>query len=222
MVADAAPADDLLEECTEGARIALASAGRNRDVWLAALALDGRIGRMVLGASEPMLGQIRLAWWRDQLGQPASERPQGDPLLDLIGSAWNGHEISLIALVDGWEAMLGEGPVPEADLSRFIDGRAALARGLAARLGEEASAAAAERAGAFWARADIAGHAAHDAEREFALDHTLSSAPRLPRRLRPLAVIGGLARRSLRNRGAPMLGDRLSPLAALRLGLIGR
>ena len=222
MAPDAAPADDLIEECTEVARVALASAGRNRKVWLAALALDGRIGRMVLGASEPMLGQIRLAWWRDQLGQRLSERPQGDPLLDLIGAEWSNHETALIALVDGWEALLGERPLPEADLGRFIEGRATLAQGLAARLGEKASAPEARKAGAFWARADIAGHALDDAEREFALDHTLSTGLRLPRSLRPLAVIGGLARRSLRNRGAPMLGDRWSPLAALRLGMIGR
>ena len=74
--------DDLQEELPEVSRIAFASTGRNRDPWLAALALDGRIGRMVLGASEPMLGQVRLAWWRDQLGKPIGDRPRGDPLLD--------------------------------------------------------------------------------------------------------------------------------------------
>ena len=77
--------DDLQEELPEVSRIAFASTGRNRDPWLAALALDGRIGRMVLGASEPMLGQVRLAWWRDQLGKPIDDRPRGDPLLDLEG-----------------------------------------------------------------------------------------------------------------------------------------
>jgi len=103
MEQDQAAAGNLLDECPEVSRIALASAGSRRDIWLAAFALDGRIGRMVLGASEPMLGQMRLAWWRDQLGAAASARPQGDLLLDLIGRTWAGNELPLLALVDGWE-----------------------------------------------------------------------------------------------------------------------
>ena len=122
MASAPAPAEDLLEECTEVARIALASAGRNRSVWLAAFALDGRIGRMVLGASEPLLGQMRLAWWRDQLALPESARPQGDPLLDLIGTEWAGHERALSDLVDGWEALLGERPLSEPAMQEFWAG----------------------------------------------------------------------------------------------------
>ena len=97
MEQDWAAAGNLLDECPEVSRIALASAGSRRDIWLAAFALDGRIGRMVLGASEPMLGQMRLAWWRDQLGAPASARPQGDLLLDLIGRTWAGNELPLLS-----------------------------------------------------------------------------------------------------------------------------
>ena len=31
--------------------------------------------------TEPMLGQMRLAWWRDALGKPVDERPRGDAVL---------------------------------------------------------------------------------------------------------------------------------------------
>ena len=100
--------DDLQEELPEVSRIAFASTGRNRDPWLAALALDGRIGRMVLGASEPMLGQVRLAWWRDQLGKPIGDRPRGDPLLDLIGQCWHGRDTES-ARQPGARAMVAAG-----------------------------------------------------------------------------------------------------------------
>ncbi len=215
---------DLLDECPEVSRVALASAGRCRDLWLAALALDGRIGRMVLGASEPMLGQMRLAWWRDQLRKPVVERPRGDLLLDLIGHSWNGGEHALLALVDGWEALLSPRPLANAAVTQFVDGRGQLSLGLAYRTEQAAAIAQAERAGKLWALADLANHAEADSERERALelgDEVGTERIRLPRELRPLAVLGGLARRSLRSGGQAMLGDRLSPLMALRLGLLG-
>lgn len=215
---------DLLDECPEVSRLALASAGRNRDLWLAALALDGRIGRMVLGASEPMLGQIRLAWWRDQLAKPVSQRPRGDLLLDLIGQEWEGGEHALRALVDGWEALLSPRPLADAAVTQFVDGRGQVSLGLAYRTGQAGAAVQTERAGKLWALADLANHAEADSERERTLElseEVGTERIRLPRELRPLAVLGGLARRSLRADGQAMLGDRLSPVIALRLGLFG-
>lgn len=216
---------ELIEECPEVARIALASAGRHRDLWLAAFALDGRIGRMVLGATEPMLGQIRLAWWRDQFGQPVATRPEGDPLLDLIGRSWEGRERALRELVDGWEALLSPRPLSEADCASFVAGRASLARALAESVGSPAAVSEAKRAGTLWGLADLAIHAQEAGERSAALDRAAEIARknlRLPRTLRPLSVIGGLARRSLKSGGRPFLGDRVSPFIALRLGLFGR
>ncbi len=180
---------------------------------------------MVLGASEPLLGQVRLAWWRDQLGTPVSGRPRGDSLLDLIGTAWDGGEAALLELVDGWEALLAPRPLGTADMARFVEGRASLASGLAARSDHADCKPEAERAGKLWAFCDLAVHAQVEEERDIALDHGLKLADRnirLPRPLRPLSVIGGLARRSLRAGGREMLGDRLSPLVALRMGLFGR
>ena len=99
-------------------------------MWLAAFVLDGRIGRMVLGSSEPLLGQTRLAWWRDQFGRSAAERPRGDILLDLIGRTWEGAETSLLALVDGWEALLAPRPLEASAMARFVEGREKLGIGL--------------------------------------------------------------------------------------------
>jgi phytoene synthase len=32
-----------------------------------------------------MLGQMRLAWWREALGKPLADRPRGDEVLDAVG-----------------------------------------------------------------------------------------------------------------------------------------
>ena len=207
------------------ARIALASARHNRDAWLTALALDGRVGRIVLGAGEPMLAQMRLAWWRDQLRADVADRPSGDYLLDLIGTCWSGAEGALVNLVDGWEALLAPRPLSAEATRPFVSGREQLAEVLAIRCDCEQARAAAGAAGRLWARADLAIHAAGTEERDLALAAAgpdLATPIALPRALRPLAVIGGLARRSLRAGGTPYLGDRLSPITALRLGLFGR
>lgn len=218
-------ASSLLEECPEVSRLAFASVRDNPDLWLAAFALDGRAGRMTLGASEPLLGQMRLAWWRDQFGRSVAARPRGDILLDLIGRTWEGAEASLLALVDGWEALLATRPLDETGMARFVGGREMLCVELAERVGEPSARSEAARAGKLWAFADLTVHAQDDTERAWALDHGRQLAepvPKLPGALRPLAVIGGLARRSLRSGGREMLGDRFSPLVALRLGLFGR
>lgn len=49
--------------------------------------------------------QLRLAWWRDRLGEPASAWPRGEPLLGLL-TAWDSERSALGALVDGWEAQI--------------------------------------------------------------------------------------------------------------------
>ena len=51
-----------------------------------------------------MLAQIRLAWWREMFGRPASDWPAGEPLLAQL-AAWDAERAGLAALADGWEAM---------------------------------------------------------------------------------------------------------------------
>ena len=70
--------------------------------------LDARLGRIVAGTNEAMLGQMRLAWWRETLAKPVAERPSGDQVLNAIGEHWVGKEADLIKLVDGWERLFGQ------------------------------------------------------------------------------------------------------------------
>lgn len=132
--------------------------------WL--LLLDHRLREVVERAREPMIAQLRLAWWRDVLGKTASERPKGEPLLAALGELGNGEALATVArnLVDAYE---------EEDNDRLRT--SALFSGYAALLSEAADAGTVEKL-ALWAT-DGSG-----------------SMPRAPRSLRPLSILALAAR----------------------------
>ena len=82
---------------------------RDRRAALAALwALAERLTKLLSEAREPLIGQIKLAWWRDMMVMLASEPaalPKGEPLLAELQATWAG-EGGLDTLVDAAEAML--------------------------------------------------------------------------------------------------------------------
>ncbi len=203
-------------------RLALAYAPKRvRPAWLAVLALDARLGQQLRSQREPILTQIRLAWWRDRLREPAGEWPQGEPLLEAL-CAWHGQHGQLVALVDGWEMLLGDAPLALTALEGFVAGRAAAMQALTLVLARPAFAPTAHHAGAGWAIADLVAHLSHPAERAAA--QTLATQhdwrlPQMPRVLRPLAVLHGLGARSLKA-GVPDRGAGAF-LAALRIGILG-
>ncbi|MDR2858531.1 MAG: hypothetical protein LBV50_11895 [Novosphingobium sp.] len=208
---------DLLETLPPLHRLALAYApARARLPTLALLALDARLAGIVRHSHEPMLAQLRLAWWRGQLGNDAANWPQGEPLLAALGF-WQGRHGALAALVDGWELLTGPVPLPAAALVGFARGRGDAFASLAGVIGAGDDPARVRARGRAWALADLAGHLADSGERRTAgALADAAEAPRVSRTMRTLAVLHGLARR--RSRG-------LSPgalLAAMRLGLLGR
>lgn len=75
------------------------------------LALDHRLNGVVHLASEPMLAQIRMAWWRDQLASLAQgAAAPAEPLLSMIAA--NPEWIApAAALVDAWDGILTD-PAP--------------------------------------------------------------------------------------------------------------
>ena len=73
------------------------------------LQLDMRFADIVRKAREPMIAQIKLAWWRDAFAAEPALRPKGEPLLQALGAY--GDVISSLALQDlvsAWELLLGE------------------------------------------------------------------------------------------------------------------
>ena len=82
---------------------------RERRVAIAALwAFAERLTKLLLDAREPLIGQIKLAWWRDMMAMLASDPaalPKGEPLLAELAASWAGQG-GFAALVDAAEAML--------------------------------------------------------------------------------------------------------------------
>ncbi|ALH80720.1 hypothetical protein [Sphingopyxis macrogoltabida] len=82
---------------------------RERRPAIAALwALAERLTKLLHDAREPLIGQIKLAWWRDMAALLASDPaalPKGEPLLAELQATWSGEE-GLDTLVDAAEAML--------------------------------------------------------------------------------------------------------------------
>ena len=80
--------------------------------WRAAIAtlwaFAERLTRLLLDAREPLIGQIKLAWWRDMaamLARDPDALPKGEPLLAELTATWAGQG-GLDTLVDAAEAML--------------------------------------------------------------------------------------------------------------------
>ncbi len=202
------------------AQIALAhTPATMRDPLRIFLELDLRLARIVAATSEPMLGQMRLAWWRDMLAKPLAERPSGDAVLDGISEHWAGNEKPLVALIDGWEHMLDEALSQESALA-FADGRGAPFAWLGGLDRAEASHAAARR----WALVDAATHISEGAERDMlcALASSIGALPRLPRALRGLVILDALSRRSLKRAGRPLMEGRGASIVAIRAAIFGR
>ncbi len=126
------PAPSLLsiseEWLTPPERLAVAYAPRAlRPAWTGLLALDRRLADAARAGREPIMIQLRLAWWRDRLAEPAAARPRGEPLLAAL-VAWDDERAALGALVDGWEAQIvGEDGGVALDLAR-VGAIVALAR----------------------------------------------------------------------------------------------
>lgn len=183
------------------------------------LSFDQRLGRIVAGTTEPMLGQMRLAWWRDMLMKPVDDRPKGDVVLDAIGGDWTGGEASLIKLVDAWEILVVAEKLDLKVAKEFGAGRSAPFLALAD------TESLVPAVGAVWAIADAASQVSDEAERAVLVEagSETAKAKRLyPSTLRGIAVLDALAARALKNGGRPLMEGRGASLTAFRAALFGR
>jgi len=209
-----------LEALPPEARIALAwSPPRLRARLGTALALDRRLARIAMRTREPMLGQMRLAWWREALSKPLADRPRGDLVLDSAGQHWAGREAGLIALVDGWEVLVSAPQIGADEAEAFARQRAAFFALLPDEAAMPAMAEAVAAAARVWALADAAAAVSDPAERAvlIAAGQAAAARPaRLPAALRGLAVLAALGRRALARGGRPLMEGRAAALSALR------
>jgi phytoene synthase len=181
----------------------------NRGALAALFSIDHAMGDVVRSTREPMLGPIRLAWWRERLeeldeasGAPAEPRLQ-QAALELIPRGVSGRELA--ALESSWLRLFD--PLPwTVQTSEAIWFRGNLLFGLGARIVGRAE----ERiqgAGGLWALVDAARHCSDARSRTMLIEQARSFGRgligvRFPGPLRPMSMLAALALRDCR-RGEP-------------------
>jgi 15-cis-phytoene synthase len=100
--------DDIDELLNPPQRLAIAYAPRRfREAFTLLLEIDARLAALVAKSSEPLIGQMKLAWWRDAIAAEPHRRPKGEPLFERLGAISGlSLEPSLTRLVDAWESLL--------------------------------------------------------------------------------------------------------------------
>ncbi len=203
-------------ELGEAELLAVAYApGHLRARYRALLSLDAVLRRIAIDAREPLPAQLKLAWWREACARPPEGREH--PVLGALADSWAGGNGTLVGLVDGWEAVVAA--------DRFAEAAEAVAKGRAMAFAActDVDDSVTREAARVWTLVTLAERAPDAEERE-----QMRAAARriparvLPRALRPLTVLEGLARRALGSGRGELIGDRWSPLAAMRLGIFGR
>ncbi len=71
------------------------------------LAFDARLADVVGGSSEPMIAQMKLAWWYDAIAREKTSRPNGEPMLQALSAI--GLPLlddAMTQLLDAWSVLL--------------------------------------------------------------------------------------------------------------------
>src|SRR5688572_12389374 len=103
-----------------------------RPAFDALFGIDDALAEVVASSTQPALGAIRLAWWREALARLDASPPPPEPRLQAAASellARGATGAMLAELEDGWAALLDE----EAGVER-VGGRGAKLFALSARL----------------------------------------------------------------------------------------
>jgi phytoene synthase len=129
-----------------------------REAWSLLLEFDNRMMAIAFKGQEPVLKQMRLAWWREQLAKSVADRPKGEPLLARLSRMPNAGQVEVAAatLIDAWEELITDDGDTGAGLQKCADLRAdAIFASYAGWVGSNVTAA--TEAGRTWAVADLGG-----------------------------------------------------------------
>lgn len=139
-------------------QLAISYALRGRDGIASLFGLDERLADIVRRASDPLVGQMRLTWWREALEALDRGAPPAEPILRALAEhalPCGATGAALAEITDGWEALLEEPFGHDAIERHSVRGAV-----LFAALGQITGAAddPIVEAGRGWALADLAGH----------------------------------------------------------------
>jgi len=83
---------------------------------IAVAAFAGEIARIPAYVHEPMMGEIRLQWWRDAILAPAGDPPSGHPIADAVRAAMVRHGLPqhlFIGFIDAQAFGLDDEPLAD-------------------------------------------------------------------------------------------------------------
>ena len=169
-----------------------------RDVFGVMLALDERLSEIMARTSEPMIGQIRMAWWNDVIAKPTSERPAGEPLLAIVSAVEAAHKAQdikgpMIALVEAWSMLLANEIWASQLLMEFAEKRYLAIFGALISAGalNNRQNADVRSLGLWWALRDLRRHCHNDAQLRSVetVELPQREIKHLPRILRPLTIL---------------------------------
>ena len=132
-----------------------------RATVVAVYALNDELARVGASVTNPLAGEIRLAWWRERIeAVAAGHPPPGQPALQALAPAIASGRLPMAlldALVEARHAELEPAPfADDAALARYLDGTAGAVMGLAARaLDPDAPLRALVEAGRAWGLAGL-------------------------------------------------------------------
>lgn len=89
-------------------RLAIAYAPPDfRSAFALLLQIDSRFADILRNAREPMVAQIKMAWWREAFASAAEARPKGEPLLQALNEVGDRIPLSALeTLASAWEHLL--------------------------------------------------------------------------------------------------------------------
>jgi phytoene synthase len=176
-----------------------------RPAFDALFGIDDALADVVASSTQPALGAIRLAWWREALERLDSQLPPPEPRLRAVAAELMPRGITgamLAELEDGWATLLDEEP----DVRRLGERGVKLFAIGARLLGADDERL--EAAGRLFAKEQVArkGLAAmHDPMEEM----RRLARHRFPRRLRPLTALARIAARGVKQ--APAIEPEATP-----------
>lgn len=171
--------------------------GELRPAVEAVFRIDATLAETVASTTEPAVGAIRLAWWREALEKLDREDPPAEPRLQEVAAQCLPRGVSgtmLSEIEDGYSALLE----PDIDTARIGRAGAALFSAIAELVGANDDRLG--QAGALAMLARVRGLAATDLK-PAALDHMAAlRGHRFPAPLRPLTLLARLAARDFLRR----------------------
>jgi phytoene synthase len=191
--------------------------------------LDVTMGA-VLASSQPMIGRIKLAWWREALEALDRGPPTPEPMLQSVAAKLLPHGFrgaELAALEEGWAILATDAPLHAADIDDYAVARGRALFRLSARLLDRDAGDEVGQGGEAWALVDLARHSRNVSEAAAALAAARirldRPVQRWPSRLRPLGMLVMLARRDAAHEGAfEPQGSPARMVRMLRHRLTGR